>query len=196
MKTTRAVILGTLTSALVSLAPSALAGGSLDISLSNDVARIGYDATQMGSGLHISLAGLYDDDKGEMVSAGLHVVDVRPSTSNLYIGVGAKLFAFTTDNSDRYDDYSGVALGVGGFFRYSFPAAPDLSVAGYGYYAPPVISFADAENVIASDLRFQFALLPTARIYAGYRYNGIRFEDIDKRYKLGDGGHVGVTIDF
>ena len=78
--------------AVLAMAPAANAGGSLDISLSDDVARLGYDATQMGSGLHVSLAGLYDDDKGEMLSAGLHVVDVRPSTSNLYIGVGAKLF--------------------------------------------------------------------------------------------------------
>merc|ERR1712169_56653 len=79
--------------AALAMVPAANAGGSLDISLSDDVARIGYDATQMGSGIHISLAGLYDDDKGEMVSAGLHVVDVRPSTSNLYIGVGANVFA-------------------------------------------------------------------------------------------------------
>ncbi|MAD46872.1 MAG: hypothetical protein CMI02_11115 [Oceanospirillaceae bacterium] len=182
--------------AVLAMAPAANAGGSLDISLSDDVARLGYDATQMGSGLHVSLAGLYDDDKGEMLSAGLHVVDVRPSTSNLYIGVGAKLFAYSTDRSDRYDDYSGLALGVGGFFRYSFASAPDVSLAGHAYYAPPVISFADTDNMIVSDLRLQFSLLPTARVYAGYRYNGIRLEDVDNRYKLGDGAHLGLTIDF
>jgi len=190
----RAAFLSTL--AALAVAPAANAGGSLDISLSDDVARLGYDATQMGSGLHISLAGLYDDDKGEMLSAGLHVVDVRPSSSNLYIGVGAKLFAYSTDRSDRYDDNSGLALGVGGFARYNIPAVQDLSVAGYVYYAPPVISFGDTENMIVSDLRLQFSLLPTARVYAGYRYNGIRLEDVDKRYKLGDGGHLGITIDF
>ena len=48
--------------AALAMVPAANAGGSLDISLSDDVARIGYDATQMGSGIHISLAGLYDDD--------------------------------------------------------------------------------------------------------------------------------------
>ena len=182
--------------AALAMVPAANAGGSLDISLSDDVARIGYDATQMGSGIHISLAGLYDDDKGEMVSAGLHVVDVRPSTSNLYIGVGANVFAYSTDRSDRYDDYSGVALGVGGFFRYSFAAAPDVSLAGHVYYAPPVISFADTENMIVSNLQMQYSLLPTARVYAGYRYNGIRLEDVSSRYKLGDGAHLGLTIDF
>jgi len=196
MNNTRTALLGALTFASVSLAPAAMAGGSLDISLSDDVVRLGYDATQMGSGLHVSLAGLHDADKGDMISAGLHVVDVRPSTSNLYIGVGAKIFAYSTDSADHYDDYSGAAMGVGGFFRYSIPAAPDVSVAGYAYYAPSVISFGDTENMVVSDLRLQFALLPTARIYAGYRYNGISLDNVDRRYKLGDGAHLGLTIDF
>ncbi|WP_430462056.1 YfaZ family outer membrane protein [Thalassolituus sp. LLYu03] len=189
MKHFRAALPALLALAATFAAP-AQAGGSLDISLADDVVRLGYDATQMGSGLHVSFAGLHHEDDGDMLSAGLHVVDVRPSTSHMYIGVGAQAFVFSTD------DYDGSALGVGGFFRYSFPAAPDVSLAGYAYYAPPVVSFMDAENMIVSDLRLQFSLLPTARIYAGYRYNSIRIEDIDKRYKLGDGAHFGLTIDF
>lgn len=186
MKHIRAALLAV---GVLAIAP-AYAGGSLDISLADEVVRVGYDATQMGSGLHVSVAGLHHEKDGDMLSAGLHVVDVRPSSSHMYIGVGAQAFLFSTD------DYDGSALGVGGFFRYSFPAAPDLSLAGYAYYAPPVVSFMDAENMIVSDARLQFALLPTARIYAGYRYNGIRIEDIDKRYKLGNGVHFGLTVDF
>ncbi|MCA6063145.1 YfaZ family outer membrane protein [Thalassolituus marinus] len=190
MKYARNTLLAAVSAAALAASPVVFAGGSLDISLADDVARIGYDATQMGSGMHISMAALHHEDDGDMVSAGLHVVDVRPSSSHLYIGVGAKVFAATSDYFDA------VALGVGGFFRYSFPAVPDLSLAGYGYYAPPVVSFADAENMISTDVRAQFNLLPTARIYTGYRYNGIRLEDVDKRYKLGDGVHFGLTIDF
>ena len=190
MKMLRMTAQGILTAGALVLPTLVQAGGSLDISLADDVARVAYDATQMGSGLHINLAALHHEDDGDMVSAGLHVVDVRPSTSHLYIGVGAKVIAFTTD------DFDGAAMGVGGFFRYSFPAAPDVGLAGYAYYAPPVVSFGDAENMLNSDIRLQFSLLPTARIYGGYRYNSIRIEDINDRYKLGDGAHFGLTIDF
>lgn len=190
MKMLRIAIKGFLTAGTLALPALAQAGGSLDISLADDVARVAYDATQMGSGLHINLAALHHEDDGDMVSAGLHVVDVRPSTSHMYIGVGAKIFVFTTD------DFDGAAMGVGGFFRYTLPANNDISVAGYAYYAPPVVSFSDAENMINSDIRLQFSLLPTARIYAGYRYNSIRIEDFNDRYKLGDGAHFGLTIDF
>jgi hypothetical protein len=183
----RRVITG---STLACLAVSAQAGGALDLSLADDAVRVAYDATQAGSGLHINLSALHHMDDGNMLGAGVHVVDLRKPHSNLYIGLGTKAFAFDTD------DYSGAALGVGGFFRAALPTQPDVSVAGYAYYAPPVVSFGDAENLISSDLRAQYAVIPTARIYTGYRYNGIRMEGMDKRYKLGDGWHFGLTLDF
>ena len=195
MKTIRAAFSGVLALAALFSMP-AQAGGSLDISLADDMVRLGYDATQMGSGLHVSAAALHHQDDGDLFSAGLHVVDVRPSNRSTYIGVGAQALVFSTDGGDRYEDYDGAGLGVGGFFRYSFPRAPDVSLAGYVYYAPPVVTFMDAENMFVSDLRLQYSVIPTARIYAGYRYNSMRVEEVDKRFKLGDGGHVGVSIDF
>ncbi len=170
--------------------PAVQAGGSLDLSLADDAVRVAWDATRAGSGMHVNLAWLHHEEEGDLVSGGLHVVDVRPSKRNLYIGVGAKLQAFNTD------DYDGAAVGVGGFFRYAFPANRDVSLAGYGYYAPPVLSFSDAENMVNMDLRLQYSLIPTARIYAGYRYVSISLENVSKRYELGDGLHAGLTIDF
>lgn len=172
------------------LAPQAQAGGSLDLSLSNDAFRFAWDATQSNSGMHLNLAWLHHEEEGDMLEAGVHVVDVRPSTRNLYIGIGAKLHLVDTD----WFDAGGV--GVGGFFRYAIPANRDVSVAGYAYYAPPVLSFSDAENMINTDVRLQYSMIPTARLFVGYRYVGIRLEGASKRYELGDGLHAGLTIDF
>lgn len=172
------------------VAISTHAGGSIDISLANNSARLAYDATQVGSGVHIGAALQHDREDGNLLSAGVHVVDVRESKRSLYIGVGAKVFGYFTD------DYDGAALGVGGFFRYNIPGVQDVSVAGYGYYAPPVTTFGDGEHLIDTDLRVQFAVIPTARIYTGYRYSAVKVEGVRNRVTLGDGLHFGIKIDF
>src|SRR5690554_2930809 len=172
--------------------PAANAGGSVDLSLSNKSFRAGYGATAVQSGVHFDAAWLHHEDEGNMAELGFHVVEARPSSRNIYIGIGAKLHVA---HLDRMDKDTG-AVGVGGFFRYGLPVNPDVGIAGYIYYAPSVLSFSDTENMINSDLRLQYSVIPSARVYAGYRYVGIRLEGPSKRHKLGNGFHLGLTIDF
>lgn len=170
----------------------AQAGGAVDLSLSNKAFRAAYGATMSQSGVHFDAAWLHHEDDGDMAELGFHVVEARPSSRNVYIGVGAKLHLA---HLDRMDKDTG-AVGVGGFFRYGLPVNPDVGIAGYIYYAPSVLSFSETENMINSDLRLQYSVIPSARVYAGYRYVGIRLEDGSKRHKLGNGFHLGLTIDF
>lgn len=178
---------------LVATSATANAGGSLDLSIANEMVRVAYDATKVGSGLHVSADFLHHTDDGNIGSVGLHVVDVRNEDPDLYIGVGGKLYGFSSDDDA---DVSGGGVGLGGFFRYRLPGVPEVSVAGYGYYAPPVISFSDADNIFDADVRLQYSLIPTARVYVGYRYTGIKIEDVSDRFELGDGAHVGLRLDF
>lgn len=175
---------------LLSASMNALAGGSIDLSLSNDTARLEYDATKVGSGLHVTGSIQHHEDDGDLIALGMHVVDVRQPNSPLYLGVGGKLFGF------KEDDFDGAALGVGGFFSYQIPRVPSLSTAGYVYYAPEVVSFGDTENLIDSDLRIQYSLLPTARVYLGYRYSSFKVEDVSKTFVLDEGFHFGLKVDF
>lgn len=171
-------------------AAQAVAGGSLDLSLSNDAARIEYDAAKVGSGLHVSASLQHHENDGDMIGLGAHVVDVREPNSPLYIGVGGKVYLF------KEDDFDGGALAVGGFLRYQFPQVPDLSIAGYTYYAPKVVSFNETENLLDSDVRIQFSLLPTARVYTGYRYSRVKIEDVKGNVELEQGIHFGLKVDF
>ena len=107
-----------------------------------------------------------------------------------------KFYRDMHDKQLAQDLSSGGGVGLGGFFRYRLPGVPEVSVAGYGYYAPPVISFSDADNIFDADLRLQYSLIPTARVYVGYRYTGIKIEDVSDRFELGDGAHVGLRLDF
>lgn len=175
---------------LLAVSMQSLAGGSIDLSLANDSARLEYDATKVGSGLHVSASIMHHEDDGDLLSLGLHVVDVREPNSPLYIGVGGRIFGF------KNGDVDGGALGVGGFFRYQIPQVPSLSAAGYMYYAPSVVSFDNTENIADADLRIQYGLLPTARVYMGYRYSRYKLEGVSKVFMLEEGVHLGLKVDF
>ncbi len=177
-------------SLLLSFSVQSMAGGSIDLSLANDSARLAYDATKVGSGLHISASAMHHEDDGDLISLGLHVVDMREPNSPLYIGVGGRIFGF------KNGDVDGGALGVGGFYRYNFSQVPGLSTAGYLYYAPSVVSFDNTENLTDADVRIQYALLPTARVYTGYRYSRYELEDVNKAFMLEEGLHFGLKVDF
>lgn len=189
----------TLTGMLVMGAMSvstAYAGGTIDLSLSNDTFRAGFDATRVGSGVHVNAAWLHDEDKGEMGTVGFHIVETKPRNRNIYIGIGGNV---NYAHLHKVEKDTG-AVGVGGFFRYQLPVNADLGVAGHLYYAPKVLSFADTENMVNTDLRLQYSLIPSARFFVGYRYVAYRLEDSNKwgkkRYKIGDGLHLGLSLDF
>ncbi|MFT7409504.1 MAG: hypothetical protein ACI9EX_000075 [Oleispira sp.] len=186
MKALQVLFLG----GLLSISMPSLAGGSLDLSLANDSARLGYDAAKVGSGLHISASIMHHEDDSDLLALGMHVVDMREPNSPLYMGIGGKVFAF------KSGDIDGGALGVGGFFRYNISQAPGLSTAGYLYYAPSVVSFNDTEDLTDADIRIQYGLLPTARVYMGYRYSRAKIENIKQAFMLEQGIHFGLKVDF
>lgn len=177
-------------SLLLATSMNAAAGGSLDISLASDSARLEYDATKVGSGLHIGASIQHHEDDGQLGALGLHVVDVREPNSPLYLGAGGRIFGFVTD------DYDGAALGLGGFFRYNIPQTQGISLAGYVYYAPSVVSFGDTDSLLDSDIRIQYALLPTARVYAGFRNSKVNVDQVKKDIMLEHGLHFGLKVDF
>ncbi len=167
------------------------AGGTIDFSLSDDTARLAVDAAKLGSGLHLAVALQHDQDHGDIASLAAHVVDVRDNRRQLYLGVGGNIYAVRADNDEQ-----GIAVGVGGFFRYAFDSLKDLSLAGYGYYVPPVVSFGDIKNLYDVDLRLQYHLIPTARVYLGYRDTAVAFEKLSDRSNIGSGFHFGIKLDF
>ena len=176
--------------AIAAITSPAMAGGSLDISLADTTARVGWDATRMDTGMHLNLAALHESDQGDVISGGVHVVDVRNPNSDLYIGVGANAYGIFTDDND------GAAIGVGGFARYNFPFNRNFGVSGHAYYAPPVVSFSDVNNFVDADVRLVFNILPTAHLYSGFRMTSVSFDDQSGRHKIGDGLHLGLKLNF
>lgn len=178
-----------LASASLAMTSSVWAGGSLDLSINNDFAGLEYDATKVGSGLHVVTGVLHHEEDGDLASIGLNVVDVRSQQSNVYIGVGGKIYGYLTDEED-----SG-ALAIGGFARYMPPALMGLGFAGHVYYAPKVTSFNETENFADLGARLEYKLLPTAKVYLGYRYIQAN-EPNDVEIEILKSGHFGLRVDF
>ncbi|GAA6133590.1 YfaZ family protein [Oceaniserpentilla sp. 4NH20-0058] len=170
------------------LSSAVYAGGSLDLSINDETAGLEYDATRMGSPMHISAGFLYHEEDGELITFGLNAVDVRDSKSSLRIGVGGKVYGYFNDAGD------GGALAVGGFVRYAPPELNGLGFAGHAYYAPSVLSFSDTENMVDVSARVEYMLLPTAMVYLGYRFIEANEDALD--IEVANNGHFGLRINF
>ncbi len=170
------------------LSASVFAGGSLDLSVNDDTASLEYDATRMGTPLHISSGILHHEKDGNMLTVGVNAVDVRNQGSPFKIGIGGKLYGYFNDRSD-----SG-ALAVGGFVRYAPAELAGLGFAGHAYYAPSVLSFHTTDHLVDVGLRIEYRLLPTALVYLGYRLVEASDEDVD--LEITKAGHFGLRINF
>jgi hypothetical protein len=179
---------------VATLAGSAYAGGSIDLGINNTSASLDADATKLGSPLHVSAGGMYNEYGGDFVSAGLHVVDQRHQIESLYIGVGGKAFGYFTD------DINSGALGLGGFARYSPSEFRGVGLYAHTYYAPQVLSESDTEGLIDIALRAEYNIIPNAKAFLGYRYVMANLKDKakydDRTLELSSAFHLGMRISF
>lgn len=175
---------------LALLSTSVFAGGSLDLSINNETAGLEYDATRMGSELHVSAGFLHHEDDGDLISFGLSAVDVRTKQSPVKIGVGGKVLTYFAG------DEEGGALAIGGFARYMPPELNGLGFSGHAYYSPSVLSFDTTENMIDLGVRVEYKLLPTAMVYLGYRFVEASEENLSSDIEIVKAGHFGLRINF
>jgi hypothetical protein len=175
---------------LLFVSSSVFAGGSLDLSINNESAGIEYDATQMGSPLHISAGAWHDEDDKDLFNLGLNVVDVRSKASPIKIGIGGKLIAYFAG------DEEGAGLAIGGFARYAPASLNGFGLSGHVYYSPSVLSFDKTENITDLGAKVEYKILPTAAVYLGFRFVEASEENVSKDIEVARDGHFGLRINF
>ena len=177
-----------------SIASVAANAQTASITLSDSSAQLGYGFL-VGGGSYgrneLKVEFLYNDKETYLADVSMQVFDEVGSKSlGLKAGVGAKLYGASLVDSDR----ELFALGVGGMIRYSIPKIRRVILGVDGYYAPPIVSFLDAENFYEVAGRFEFEVLPTASVYIEYRQFTMGY---DKReFHVDKGGRVGMEINF
>lgn len=142
---------------------------SFDINLASDAAQFKYGsnigATNFGR-TEMIIGFLYNEDDAYLGEVGLLVIDEAGSkTPGLELGVGPKFWFGGSDKADV--DISGI--GLGGQLRYKNFNVPRVIYGASLFYAPGIVSFMDASNILEYDLRVEYELLPTANVYVGYR---------------------------
>ena len=165
---------------------------SLDLNLNNKSAQIRLatviGGTTMGR-TQASTSFLYNDDEKYVFDLGLLVIDVAGSKSpGLELGVGPKLYFADGDKGEA------VCIGLGGQIRYKIPALQRLNFGLEGYYAPDIVSFANADSMYEVGFRIGYEILPTADVYGGYRRIRAEFDVGDET--LDESLMVGFKLSF
>lgn len=176
---------------LLSLATAAVAD-SIDINLSDDVAQFQYVAPMgnVGQGKSEFHAGfLYNDSNNALVDAGLLVMSKEDSASDVSVGVGVKVLAA------RINTNNAVSLALGGQVRYSPSADKKIGVVGQLYFAPDIVTFADADRYIETGVDLEYRVMPQATAYVGYRKVKFGIKTAQDE-TLDEGAHVGVRVAF
>lgn len=165
---------------------------ALDINLNDDTARLDVAWPLGGSRYRADLGYLHDQDRGDIVHAGFHLVDAAANRGlSLRAGLGLKLVHTNTDMA-RLD---GIALALGGFFRYTLPGANRFNVGGAVYYAPDVVSFGDQSGYYEIGLRLGYSVIPDADVYVGIREIQAKY-DTAGRFEFDSAGHLGFEFRF
>ena len=167
---------------------------SLELNLNNDAVRLTFSWDARDDKLTFDAGWLHHQDTGNVAHAGLHLVDFAASgPSAPEVGIGGRLFYIDADTGPS--SAQGGALGLGGFFRYSFPQANRFGIRGHLYFAPDVVAFGDTERYMEAALGVSYNVLRDADVYIGYRYVKAEFSDTPD-LTLDTGLHVGLRLSF
>jgi YfaZ precursor len=171
------------------------AADTLDIGLSNTTAQFKYGVPSGIAGKSEVYAELmYNNVNSIIGGVGLLVANDEVNVPGLTIGIGAKAVAATIKWSPSRQKATAVALGAQ--VRYELPVDRRVAFSGEFYYAPEIITFADAKQYLQYGARAEFSISPQMQVYAGYRKTKFTLRPSGADAVLINGPHVGVQLSF
>ncbi|MFD1383969.1 YfaZ family outer membrane protein [Rhodanobacter aciditrophus] len=161
-------------------------------SLSNEAVKA--DVSIDRGSYFLDAGGMYHTDDGKYGYIGAHIEDKDTAKDYpLQIGIGARLLAVDTEVGDNDD---GVAVGLGGFYRYTFPKANRFSVYGSLYYSPQVLSFQNIENMYQAEIRGEYRTLRNALVFVRYGLTNVDLDDYSSDAEMNKSIGIGVVTYF
>ncbi len=173
---------------------SVASADTLDIGLSNTTAQIKYGVPGGLAGKSEVYAELmYNDAHSVIGGVGLLIANDELQVPGLTIGVGAKAVFATIKTTPNY---KASALALGAQVRYELPAERRIAFAGEVYFAPKIITFADADRYQQYGARVEFSVSPQIQLYAGYRKTWFTLKGAAGDAVLINNPHLGVQLSF
>lgn len=172
---------------------SCLAQG-LEISVGQETAQARYSTNAGGTNYgrsELTYGSLFNsENKINLFEIGILVIDAAGTKApHLEVGIGPKLYYID------FDCCRAGAIGLGGTLRYKLGGHSRFYISAKGYYAPSVVTFAQADSFYEAAVEFGFEVLANAEIYVGQRDIEVRFV---KRaaIKVDDTSFFGMRIRF
>ncbi|HEY6239831.1 MAG TPA: YfaZ family outer membrane protein [Burkholderiales bacterium] len=174
--------------ALLALASASAAAGTVDINLSNDTVEANY-VTNAGLA-EWTFGGLYNrDTKDRDLNVGLLATgESSIAGSRIEGGLGGKLYSVVVGDSQL------AALALGGQVRW-FPGNGPFAIAGYGFYAPHVVTLIDGERFWDVGVRAEVEVIRNSFVYIGYRQVHAVFDN-QTSANVAEGAFLGMEIKF
>ncbi len=196
---------------LVSVNTHVKAAG-IDIRLGDEVAHFEYlfdDDSQIGiGGATVGAALLFNENDDIAFSIGALITGSSAGRNRaLQFGAGARLYVAQLDREPGMvidgvvvaandNDETIASLAIGGSASYIFPSRTPMAISIELFYAPNITSFADNEDVVDAQIRFELEVAPSTRIYLGYRDLEAKMESSGLDYVLDDSAHFGVRFSY
>lgn len=154
------------------LASAAQAEGFLALDLSDDTARLQYSNTAS-----MSADSEFEWDAGFLLIEGDNGASDRKLFTGTIRSVGDAGVANHQVNAAlglrgswlNGDGFDAQAVSVGGEVSARFQGIDRLVFSGYGYYAPKVLSFGDADAFLEWGARLGYQVLRNGEVFVGYR---------------------------
>lgn len=140
------------------------------------------------------IRALYNDHQDmTLISGGFNFLGKPGNVPGLDLGVGLDFYAGQTTHEPMDRDL--VALALGGRATFRPPALQGFGFGAKLFYAPEILSFADAEGLVEGALRLEYALTPKIRLFAEYQEIRADF-DLTGSHTVDEGLRGGFQAQF
>jgi len=171
---------------LLSASQISLAGGSIDLSVSQQALRFEHDAIRVDSEIHFTVGGIYNKPDGSyLISSSFNVVDQTSLNRELIGAIGLKGYIY-------HIEQSAFSVGLGGFVRYRPTAFSGFGLEGLFYYSPMMMTFNKTKSMHELVLRANYKVHKRARVFVGFNHISATFTDsevgaqnIDSTFNVG-----------
>jgi hypothetical protein len=184
----RSLAIFTLAGGILLAATGAHATGSLDLNLSRDAVQF-EAAGDVVDGIALGGGVIDSDYRRDATVFHAQLMGVQHSREH-DIGVGARWTQYDTDFG------KGGGLGLGGYGYVYLPQMPEVSLGGYGFYTPGVVTSRDLDDGYEVGVRARYAFAPNVDGYLGLRQLGADFDRDRGTRTLDRGANVGVRLRF
>ncbi|MFK7888428.1 MAG: YfaZ family outer membrane protein [Gammaproteobacteria bacterium] len=178
---------------VASLAATSAQADRLDLDLNDDAARLTYSRAIEARKISIDGSWLHHQDRGDVIAAGFHITgNAATQERPVNAGLGGRLMYA---DASGFSDGSGGGIAIGGFFDAKIPNYNRFGVGGHAYFAPDVLAFGDATQLLDISLHASYSVLRQGDVYVGIRNVNVDFDDAGSQ-TFDTGLHIGFRLNF